>query len=270
MDEKYKGQLKIIPSSYPYQKLFNKYNYHPVNNNRWLIYTTNIGHYDNYDFDHNFKFPFDCDYVIYKDKSTPVLKHPNWKCIDVPIETNFLGNKDNTLTSRKYKIPIDHIMDDYGYSLYFDCNIGLDSTIDSMVVRSCNFLKDNNLNMVALQHPKRRNYEEEAVACMKWLHKNYHERLKLQVKHYNEIGLNKAAPFIYGGLLIRRHNSITNKVCSTWYKQLEKFQVRDQVSWQYSYNRYTDRGFKFSFPKWSGDGKQSFEHKHIKIKQHRR
>ena len=211
-----------------WEKLLLKHDYNPLPNKKWLIYTCNIGGYDDFKgfadslnidlIEKNLCSINDIDFRIYVDVDSKQheLKYKNWEIIKVPFIKSKFEEKDSYLTSRKYKLSIDHIYTEYYNSLYIDCNCRLNSAkifnvLSRFEKRNAtnhkNIINDT-VDMMGLKHTKHQDYDSEANHAGGRLSQHRKDIISNQRNFYNkskDSNKIKTMPFITGGFLVRKH-----------------------------------------------------------------
>lgn len=144
---------------------------------------------------------------------------------DVIIE-----NKEATpvLTQRREKILLSEpFWTHYDVSIYIDGSFAIGCDLDDLLEQAKGF------DCVFVSHPQRRCAYTEGNACVT-LGKDSEQTISKQLNFYKS----RELPFNYGmissGIMIRWHNKKVRTFCETWWKQLQMFSHRDQVSWPYA------------------------------------
>lgn len=159
----------------------------------------------------------DWNYVLFTDqpRNSPVFKYydmypelQGWDIRHVPTP------KDPIREARKYKI-LPHLFLD-GDTLWIDSTF-IPNT-------DCWTVGD----FVVVNHPFERCIYREARACLD-MGKGEAEEINRQVDYYKSIGIPTSIGVISSGVIYRRQTYLTKSMCETWYEQIQKFSVRDQI-----------------------------------------
>lgn len=214
-----------ITETVSFDELFieEKESYFPfIKRNQIAFYTCIVGGYD------NLMEPLSilpqCDYYVISDKKPD--RETVFQYLDI---REYLPENitDNTKKNRYVKINAHKIFPQYKYSIYFDGQMQVDSTIIECIkelpsTRIMAFCKNywNNPYMEAMRVILNNRDSEEIV-------------VKQMEKYWLE-GLPDDFGNVYCGILIREHN---NPICKTlmhdWWGQIKKFSKRDQISFSY-------------------------------------
>jgi len=164
-------------------------------------------------------------YLYFTDKK---FNSDIWKVIIVKRKF-----KDPRKENRKYKILSHETLKNYDYdiSIYIDGNITIKKKINGLVE---DWLGNNNITVI--KHPWRDCVYKEAMFCIK--HKNPQSKeLREQIEYYKKENYPNNNGLVWNGFMVRRNNEIIKKLNEEWWKQLNKFSLRDQVSFPYVMNK---------------------------------
>lgn len=161
-----------------------------------VIYTANIGNYD--------------ETVI------PVVPK-GW---ELKIFTAGDDGLDKQRQARKIKI-CPHLYFDYDVCIWYDSNLELHPSVFKL-----------DADFITLKHPQRNCIYDEADTC-KLLSKAPHDLIDAQTLTYEQEGLPKNVGLIASGFIFRKNTKEVREFCEDWWKELEKFTARDQLSFNY-------------------------------------
>jgi len=163
-------------------------------------------------------------YLLFTDN--PRLQSRIWQIVYLPLNDKF---NDPQLKARYVKIN-SHLFLPYNHEF----SVWVDS---SFIVRVNNFtqlVEENLINnsFATFRHNKRNCVYDEIKVCNN-LKLDYSNLFKLQEQKYRKDNF----PCNYGlystGVLIRRNDSITKKINEEWWKEINKYSKRDQISLSY-------------------------------------
>lgn len=175
--------------------------------------------------------PKNADFVCFTDQP---LRSKVWdiRRVEAPIEG------DMTRSNRYYKILAHKIFPEYEQSVYVDGNI--------LVRGDVQVLLDTYLdkaNMAALDHAKWKevplsNFKELMEQLYKMEQAGKHQEdetlLRRQATHYLAEGFPEDTPLTWNCVLLRRHHSPdVIRAMEAWWKELNEWSKRDQVSFNY-------------------------------------
>lgn len=162
-------------------------------------------------------------YYLFSDKIIPNLKY--WKLILIDYTKLDL---DPQRAARLIKLNPNNFLPKHNISIWID---------------SCYQIRINNLKMFItlnlqdkdiclFKHPKRNCVYEEIKVCKekKLDHSNLLEK---QQEKYLKEGFPRNFGLYHTAFLIRKNNEFTNKFNKLWWKELNKFSKRDQISFSY-------------------------------------
>lgn len=198
-------------------------NYFPFMKRKQIaVYTCIVGDYDT--LQEPPSISEDCDYFLISDKI------PRENSIFQYLDVREIVPKhitDPTRVNRYCKINAHTIFPQYRYSIYFDGNIGLKSSITDFInklpvtriIAFCpNYWKSIYREMISILESGRDN--EQIV--------------KKQAESYWLEGMPDDFGCLMCGILIREHNNpVCRKLMDEWWIQIEQFSKRDQVSLPY-------------------------------------
>mgnify|MGYP000918094738 CR=1 FL=1 len=108
--------------------------------------------------------------------------------------------------------------------------------IDGSIRINCNlneFVQKNHLqHFTTLLHPHRNCVYEEAETCIK-LKKDDRLIISEQMYDYRKAGFPRDRGMIGSGLIIRTRSNENDDFCFKWWKEVEKYSKRDQLSFNY-------------------------------------
>lgn len=122
--------------------------------------------------------------------------------------------------ARKIKI-CPHLYFDYDVCVWFDGNLKLDKKAFEQTA-----------DFVTLQHPQRNCVYDEADT-VKLLSKADPMLVDAQILTYEQNGMPKNHGMIASGYIFRKNTKEVRGFCEAWWKELERFTARDQLSFNY-------------------------------------
>ena len=187
-----------------------------------LFYTILVGDYDRLN-----EIPRrlgNWDYVCYTDN--PELRSGSW-------EIRFLDNAqglDPVRLSRYYKIN-NHLIDTgYDVSVYTDANIRIRGDLDVFLAHA---FPPGSIFSILL-HPFLFSLDEEVQQCVEQ-QKDSPALVQDQYDHYLKSGYRDQYPHINARMMIRRTGDpAVRSLMETWFRQLQTWSKRDQLSFNYS------------------------------------
>lgn len=138
------------------------------------------------------------------------------------------GMESSNMNAKIFKILPHRFLAEYEFSLFVDANtllLGRINSLLSLCMQSGRF--------VMWRHPLRRDVYLEIIAIIT---SKRHEPKKLlkQVKVYSENGLPNNSGLVEGSFIWRQHSDLDVKnFMEEWWKEIQKFSYRDQVSLGY-------------------------------------
>ena len=181
--------------------------------NKKVIYTCIIGDYD------TLKEPLiktkGWDYICFTDQE---FKSDTWKIIKV--------GKSDVKEQRKKKIFNKFILDDYRASIWVDGSIYINTDLDEFVYQNC----DSEFSL--MKHPSRDCIYKEAAAVL-MLGKDKYEIVTNQTHAYQAEGFPFNQGMVATGVMYRKHTEDVKTFCKHWWKQVDEYSHRDQLSFNY-------------------------------------
>jgi hypothetical protein len=166
----------------------------------------------------------------YEELKEPTVITPGWEYIcytDQPLKSKVwqikhvaVPNGQEQKMARYYKI-MEWV--DWERSIWVDASFRIDVNLDEW------WEKYFNLGFAAPKHPLRNDVYDEMLACIIG-HRGNKTELQQQWKHYEELKVPKNNGIITSGLLMRENKPDVIKLCEQWWKELDKWSIRDQVS----------------------------------------
>lgn len=186
------------------------------------FYTCIVGEYD--DLMEPLTVSEDCDYFVITDKKPE--RETIFQYIDIndviPEEVT-----DNTRKNRYCKINAHKLFPDYKYTIYFDGQIALDSTIIQRI---------SELPKTRIMTYCKNYWKSPYMEAMRIILNNREseELVVRQMEKYWLEGLPEDFGNVYCGILIREHNNpICRKLMEDWWEQIKVFSKRDQIAFAY-------------------------------------
>ncbi len=207
-------------------------------NKKKLLYTIITGTYDHLNEIPNKMLGW--DYICYTDN--PNLTSDSWEIRLLEESTDL----DSVRKSRHYKIN-NHLIDqNYYVSIYIDANIKIRGNLDSFLIQA--LPKDAVFSV--LLHPFSNSLEQELHSCIK-AKKDDDAILRKQYNYYTtKCGFKDETPHINARLLIRKTGDKgIRQTMEVWFDQLLKWSRRDQMAFNYAYNKSSDLNLHY-VPYW--------------------
>jgi hypothetical protein len=165
--------------------------------NKTLLYTSITGNYDTNEkyFQVNLN---SCSTDVRNARKSKILYHEN-----------FLLNEDDIV-------------------VWLDANIHIKGSLDFNEI-----LGDNDIML--FEHKLRTDVYEEAIAARKRMNnqgypKEEVDKIEQQINHYRDSCMVQQRPVMMSGMMIRRNNVRTRDFCRKWWSDIEKYSIRDQIS----------------------------------------
>jgi hypothetical protein len=158
-------------------------------------------------------------YLCFTDSRDP-LPEP-W--VRMPL---FYHNGTTAKASRKPKLQVG-IFVNSGHSIYMDATCTMKISPSEAVGR---WLKD--ADMALFRHPWRDCAYQEAQECIN-INKAPRELIEAQVSAYRQEGFPDRFGLFACGVILRRHTPEVTAINDLWWKQVEQFSHRDQISLPY-------------------------------------
>jgi len=134
-------------------------------------------------------------------------------------EMRYIDKSDNpALQQRKIKILSHEYLSEYKRTIYVDGKVEIKDRLSSTF---CDY------DFLTIKHPKRDCILDEAEAILK-AGKDSEDIIYKQLESYKGFEKNLG---LYDTCFLVRHNcDRVNKICEDWYKEVEKYSIRDQMS----------------------------------------
>lgn len=187
--------------------------------NNFVVYTALFGDYDDLiEPKENYE---GCDFICFTDQKN--LKSDIWQIRlieDIALPPNMMN--------RKYKILPHLFLSDYEFSMYVDTNVAI--TKSPLDLKN-NYLTNNDFYMP--KHFARDCIYQEARECVIFGKSRYKETKK-QMEDYKKQKFPKNYGLGENNILLRKHNEAKIiKIMNEWWKQLNHYTKRDQLSLGY-------------------------------------
>lgn len=145
----------------------------------------------------------------------------------MPITTKL----SNGHAARFCKMSPHLLFPNYDYSIWIDARLELKFESAKKIVER--YLDDGN-SFAIFKHSSRTNINQELLECS-IRSKDDIATMYRQVKYYEEEGLPKDHSLAETGMIIRDHHDVNvNKFCESWFKEIYKYSIRDQLSFPYA------------------------------------
>jgi len=187
-----------------------------------VFYTCIVGGYD--DLQEPLSVLPDCDYYLISDQKPKRETVFQYLDINRYLPRNVM---DNTRKNRYCKINAHKIFPQYKYSVYFDGQIQMNSSI-------VEFIKE--LPKTRIIAGSKNNWNGLYMEAMRVLinKRDAEEVVKRQIEHYWLEGMPENFGSILCNILLREHNNpICRKLMEDWWEQVEHFSRRDMISFPY-------------------------------------
>ncbi|WP_113922802.1 glycosyltransferase domain-containing protein [Cognataquiflexum aquatile] len=185
------------------------------------VYTSIFGSKDILNDPINFSLNSGIEYFCFTDQNE--LKSSIYNVIKaLPI------GKDFSKTSKHYKILGYTYLPDFEYLVYHDGNLQMDHS------KILDLVKSSNYNFLSsFEHPHRNCFYEEAKICIK-RNKDLNREILKQVIVYSVFGMPKRNGLNENSILVINKKNLKNSsFLMKWWKEVEKFSRRDQLSLPY-------------------------------------
>lgn len=188
-----------------------------------VIYTCIIGKYDNLleplFINENIKYYAITDFEI--------NKNSKWRRIDIN-DLKIPENLSSVEINRWIKLHPHKIFSMFDYSIYIDGSVRIVADLMPWV------LDLNPLSFLGIhKHPIRNRIVTEMNSIISYKNTNV-EKIKQQIFDYYEDGYDDSFGILEATVLVRKHNeAICQNVMDDWWRELNKYQFRDQVSLPY-------------------------------------
>jgi hypothetical protein len=185
-----------------------------------VVYTAIMGDYD--ELLDPFSHEEDVSYVCFTDSEK--LRSTTWNLVHVPVQY-----RDPRRTAKIYKMYPHLLFPKSDISIWIDgsCRVmgSLTSFLDSYLDSDCSF--------ACFPHPRRTTAREEREACKRY-RKDEVKLIDEQGNDYVTEQFPDAEQLIAGGVLIRRHmRPDVIQFDELWYREVDKYSVRDLLSFNY-------------------------------------
>lgn len=158
------------------------------------------------------------DYICFTDNKE--LKSDFWQIRYI--------DKSGVKAQREIKILAHKFLPEYNLTVYIDGNMTLNKDVSDLVNRGTDW--------IIKKHPNRTNIYQERIRIIQ-LKKDRATIVTNQIEDYKRNGFNDNLLF-ESGFMIRRNTPGVAKVSERWWKEVEKWSHRDQLSLPYVLNGY--------------------------------
>jgi len=146
--------------------------------------------------------------------------------ISYPVIKKNLDYLSHVKRQRKVKIKIpDEIFDNYEYSMWVDCR-------PKLMIDPYFFTDFLDTDFLIMNHGSRRCVYDEGKVCI-MNSKAKESVMSNQLDFYRAQGYPEQNGLYYTGFLVRRHTKASKNLMGAWWREVEKFTARDQVSLPY-------------------------------------
>jgi glycosyltransferase involved in cell wall biosynthesis len=186
-----------------------------------IIYTAIVGNYDDLKNPHNITPGW--RYICVTDD---VHLHSDiWEVIHVKNE-----NQSNKRLARKIKIKPQDFLPPYDICVWIDGSIQINCDLNL-------FISDIKADFSILKHHIRSSILDEAEIC-KAICKDDPDVIDRQMEFYRSDNYQFNNGLVESGLMIRTNAPQVTEFCNLWYEQVDKFSIRDQLSFNYVLYKY--------------------------------
>lgn len=190
--------------------------------NHIAFYTCVVGDYD--DLQEPLSVLPECDYYLISDKKPQ--KDTIYQYLDI---NQYLPEDiiDNTKKNRYCKINAHKIFPQYRYSIYFDGQIQIDSSI-------AKYLRE--LPKIRIMTSFRNYWSGLYMEAMRVIlnNRDSEDVVRQQIEHYWLEGMPEDFGSVYCNIILREHNNpICRKLMEDWWGQVKQFSKRDMISFPY-------------------------------------
>ena len=193
-----------------------------------LVYTVNLGKYDSLK---SIKKQYGWDYFAFVDSNISEYKNNNnnWKLISISNILNNL-NVSEVKKTRYLKLFPNLFFSEYSMSVYIDSTFDIVGDLNEFILRIWN----NRHSIFSLEHPETPSIYDEIKNVSSLRKEKESISLKVKRKYIKEkfpdnLGLTENC------IIIRKHNNQDCiKLMETWWKEIEKYSHRDQLSFNYA------------------------------------
>lgn len=163
------------------------------------------------------RFKNNFDYILFTDQKD--LKASGWDVVYIP-NNNLISN---TKLARYYKHHPIQLFPNYEASIWLDATHYQINSIECLIDKS---------DISAMQHFCTQTLRQELNLCIQ-LKKDNKEVMLKQVDNYYKDGYIDQSQFFCTTCLIRKHNQIIYDFQEMWWNEIDKFSIRDQLSFSY-------------------------------------
>lgn len=190
-----------------------------------IIYSAIIGNYD------TLKEPQvytpGWRYICFTDNKD--LTSEVWTIVQIDTIKELEG-LDDIRKARYIKIMFHKMFFSAGITIWHDANMYINCNLDDFVKR---FYKGV---FTTLSHPDRNCIYKEAIACCR-LQKDDMQIIFNQMDHYFDQGYPEENGLAATGILIRELSVFNISICERWWKEIKQWSRRDQLSFNYAFER---------------------------------
>lgn len=173
----------------------------------------------------------------------------------VLVERKF---NDFTRENRYYKIMAHEVLPPHDLSIYFDGNIILKASFESIFEEANS---DEKIQLSLLKHPFRDCLYEEGEACIKQKKDNV-DIIINQLSRYQKEGYPSHNGLLACTVIFRKNIDAVQNLCSAWWKEIESGSRRDQISLPFVIWKNNFQGLKILDLDWmNNDLYQRIPHK---------
>lgn len=188
--------------------------------NRYVIYTSLTGKYDNLPFYDVLDQEF--DYICFSNDFPDESIQGIWTIKNIPPIS-----KDNVVLSRYSKILPHRILESFDYSLWMDSNLIVKKSKFYEYVKQR--IKEDGL-WYGIMHPERDCIYEEAIECIKKNKVGFFE-IQKQINFYKNEGFPSNYGLFENNIMLRQHNApAVQSINEKWWDLFKKYSHRDQLS----------------------------------------
>lgn len=162
------------------------------------------------------------DYFLFTD--TPLRDAGIWQIRPIP----YFG-ADNTRSGRYIKTHLPDLLKGYDIGIWVDSNIQLQTTLTPVLEE---FLASGH-SIASIPHPMRNSMYDEADACL-MDGKDEAKVMQAQVAQYEQEGFSHADLIESNVLFADLRNPATEKFFRVWWREIDRYSRRDQLSINYS------------------------------------
>jgi len=165
------------------------------------------------------------EYVCFT--NSPNLKSSIWNIVQYNPQEKPQNKREHSLIARFLKInPHSQFGKENVLSVWVDGSIEINCNLDEFV----NKYKGRALTI--MKHPTRNCVYQEANACI-GLKKDDEGIIISQMANYKHLYMPEHVGMVASGVIIRNHNEDVNSFCEKWWAQVNRFSIRDQLSFNF-------------------------------------